>query len=134
VFKNSLKSVLGTLYVSNPCKHSLSLGLTVTLGWDCDPDPKTFLLKITINLQYQESKNTFFFTILTMSCKISRSMICWNTLSPQFLLRVSSAYIKYLNTKYPRQVIIVFNVITIWKQFNYNIFHADRMTRLRTFT
>jgi hypothetical protein len=37
---------------------------------------------------------TFFFTILTISLNMSRSTICWWTISPQFLLRVSSTWHK----------------------------------------
>ena len=46
---------------------------------------------------HKKEKITFFFTILTMSCKISRSTICWKILSPQFFPRVSNTWKKNMS-------------------------------------
>lgn len=45
-------------------------------------------------MEVKKMYTTFFFTILTISCKISRSTIWRKILSPQFLLTVSKAWIK----------------------------------------
>jgi len=80
------------------CHVSMRINIfSLTFRSGCKRQNIQIYIKDTIQVYKMQSiryavwlKHTFFFTIFTMSCKISRSTICRWTFSPQFLLRVSS--------------------------------------------